>query len=210
MSWLIFYVLVMMMGQLPFDMSIPYQEDPSEPYDGYYDHFEQWVPGVINNDTWYLSAPQYTIGNVVWYAPGIMKETAGMRGMSLDGYVDGIAMMSPADIGKTAWLKRPGSIWEGPFLVVDCARRGDMFSAIYYRGEVAELGFKTAKRWGMASGKAGNWQAVIWRWDDVEVWLGDSPVAGNPIDYVWWWLLQVEFTDRWEPRPIMEGWVGES
>jgi len=185
---------------------IPRYENPQWTIDGYWHGSGVWVPGMINNETYLISAPQYAYGAVVYYAPYIMEATAAYRGYSLKDYQDGIALMSPSDLGKTVWLRRPGGDWEGPFLVVDCARRHDMFPAVYYRREIAELGFETAVAWGLAKyggkGNNGRWTALSWILDNVEVWVGDEPPdnPGRPIDYVNWWLWQIEWATKIEER----------
>jgi hypothetical protein len=113
---------------------------------------------------------------------------------SRETYIDGVALMSPSDIGETVWLKRPGGVWEGPFLVVDCAMRGDMYNVVAYRGEVVEVGWKTASKWGLGPHDGG------WRLDGVEVYIAPHPPVhgsrdaidnmplGDPVDYQKWFL----------------------
>ena len=79
-----------------------------------------------------------------------MEATAEYRGLSLEGFLDGVALMSPTDIGKTAWIRGPNG-WEGPFLVVDCAQRDDIWPIVRYRREVVEVGWETKERWGLES-----------------------------------------------------------
>ena len=138
-------------------------------YDGYWWQGEVWVPGFISLETWYRPAPRHMVGKAVFYAPGVMHATAQVRGLSLDGFLDGVSLMSPADIGRTVWLLRPGGEWEGPFLVVDCARRNDMYGILVGRDEVVEVGWDTAVRWGMGYG-----HGKPWALEGVEVWVGDQ------------------------------------
>ena len=109
--------------------------------------------------------------------------------------------MSPADIGAEVWLKPPGCDWEGPYLVVDCARRGDMWPVVNFYGEVVELGFKTAERWGMAEG---NWSAI--RWKEYGVLVSKVPPhlvdQYKIIDYPNWWLSSAKFVRVNESTPI--------
>lgn len=147
---------------------------------------------------WMTPAPQYTKGAAVWYAPGVMEATCEVRGLDLQGYVDGVAMMSPADIGKVVWIKGPLG-WEGPFLVCDCGVRGQVWEMVMDRGEVIEVGWRTAARWGLGPHEGG------WKLKGVEVFVGDvppgwhdpldnyrSPSIGAPIDYVQWFEENVE------------------
>lgn len=150
----------------------PTTNSDENPYNGYWWN-GAWVPGYISIEGWYRRAPTYSYGGAVFYAPNLMEATAAYRGYSLDGYVDGVAMMSPADIGRTVWLRRSGGEWEGPFLVVDCARRGDFWPIAVLREEVVEVGFQTAVRWGMAVGGPGWWHTRTAKISPVEVWVGE-------------------------------------
>jgi hypothetical protein len=86
-----------------------------------------------------------------------MEATAAARGLSLDGFVDGVSGTTCADLGLTYWIKGPLG-WEGPFLVVDCASRADLYGVIVHRDEVVEVGWETAYRWGM---QTGGWDVVV-------------------------------------------------
>lgn len=189
------------------------------PYNGYTWDDGSWVPGYISIETWYTRAPIYSFGGAVFYAPFVMEGTARYRGYSLDGYLDGVAMMSPADIGRTVWLKRPGGEWEGPFLVVDCARRGDMWPIAITRGEVVEVGFSTALRWGMVRGGTWSWRTVTAKIPDVEVYVGESlprwltdaafdEPSAIPVYYPGWLLDNAVFASReteHRRRPVWKG-----
>ena len=173
------------------------------PFNGYWWLKRYWVPGYISNKTWFVPAPTVSRGNATFYAPGVMEATAEYRGFDLSGYVDGVTLMSPADIGAEVWLKLPFGDWEGPFLVVDCARRGDIWPVINVYGNVIEVGFKTAERWGMVV-QHNRWKAL--RWKEYDVLVSKVPPPLNEsypiIDYVNWWLDQAEFIYVREPRPI--------
>jgi hypothetical protein len=143
--------------------------------------------------------------------------------MPLDGYLDGVALMSPADIGATVWLRRPGHEWEGPYLVVDTAARIDAYSVVTHRREIVEVGFQTALRWGMVEGGENGWHTHEWIVPDVEVlkaeslpaWADDHVDSGPisylrrvlrgataiPLNYPDWYEAMVEFSTEWEPHP---------
>ena len=53
-----------------------YAENQKSIYDGYIDHWGNFVPGYIDNDTWMTPAPTYMTGNLVFYGPYAMDATA--------------------------------------------------------------------------------------------------------------------------------------
>jgi len=154
---------------------------------------------LVTMATWKTPVPQFAQGGAVFYSPGVMETQFVYRGWDPTPYLDGVAMLSPANIGDVVWLKRICILgqssyrlcqgmtgeWEGPFLVVDCSMRGDFYSVAVIRREIVEVGWKTAKRWGMGPFDGG------WRIDDVAVWIGDQPprkdqADDTPIDYRAW------------------------
>lgn len=177
-----------------------------DPLDGYTSKIDgMWVPGYISLDTWFRPAPVLAKGAAVWYGPYAMAATAQWRGLDLTGYVGGVALMSPADIGETVWLRRPGFYrWEGPYLDVDCAMRGDEYPIIVGRGEIIEVDFYTAIRWGMVSGNAEEYTVNAWRLQGVTVFVGEYPYnpGYQPIDYPSWWARQITFTQKWQDNPL--------
>jgi len=168
--------------------------DDNDVLNGYWS-WDGWIPGYVDWQTWFRPAPIYSIGAAVYYNPGLMDATAEWRGLSLSGYEGGVALMGCGDIGKDVWLKPPGGDWEGPYLVVDCARRGDIYGCVFHRREVVEVDYRTARRWGFL-GK--------WRLDGVEVSKVNPHelVGATPTDYVSWWLDAARFTDRRRDRVI--------
>lgn len=158
------------------------------------------VPGMISNETWYTPAPDHIIGKAVWYAPYVMEATAEWRGMELDGFLGGVSLFSPEDIGEIAWLKRPNMEWEGPFLVVDASQRNHMYTTIIYVNEVVEVDFDTAERWGMVMWldvNTNSYQINDWMIRDVEVYKGlQPPVDSIPTNYSDWFLNMVTFNNE--------------
>ena len=178
------------------------------PYSGYFwaEDDRIYVPGLPTTATWFLPMPQHAIGAVLPYPQGYVEDAAERRNLSLAGFVDGIVLMSPADLGASVWLRRPGHQWEGPFLSVDAARRGDIWPIIYSRGVIAEVGFQTAVRWGMVRQDGRNeWRFVTRRLEDIEVWRGQAPpdFTDEPVGYRTWFLLEVEWARWWEPEPAV-------
>ena len=145
---------------------------------------------LVTYKTWMTGHPIYSTGAATFYAPNIMTGTARYRGLSLEGFVDGVSLMSPSDIGKSVWIKHDG-VWEGPFLNVDTAQQNHMCQAVQTRGEVVEVGYRTAQRWGMT-----DWPKVYEWKTPVEVSL-IPPVyldAYNieTVYYPEWWSNQAE------------------
>lgn len=151
------------------------------------------VPGYISNEAWWTPAPQHSYGKAVWYAPYLMNATAEWRGMSLDGFLGGVAMMSPADMGEVVWLKRPGLNWEGPYLVVDVSSRIHIWTTITKIEEIIEVDFDTAVRWGMIDSNKLSWTINEYMIRDVEVYKGLHPPfeSSIAIDYVEWFKQDV-------------------
>lgn len=131
-----------------------------------------WVPGLVSQETRFTPIPQVVTGGAVFYGPGVMEATAEYYGLDWsEDIVDGVSLLTCAEIGHKVWLKRLGFGWEGPFLVADCSQRDDLYAHVFFRKEVVEVGFKTAERWGMARGLSGKpWYKVLkWRIDGVKV-----------------------------------------
>ena len=143
---------------------------------------------LVTYNTWMTGHPTLSTGAAVFYAPGVMEATADYRRLPLDNYVDGVSLMSPTDIGATVWIRYNG-VWEGPFLSVDTAQQNHMCQAIQTRGEVVEVGYKTAERWGMT-----NWPTVHEWKVDVEVslippWRLDT-CGEDSVHFPSWWSAQ--------------------
>jgi len=156
------------------------------------------VPSLISEETWRTPAPRLIIGSATFYSPGLMEVQAPYRGLSMDGYIDGVSLMSPSDIGETVWIWRVGDTdWEGPFLNLDCSMRADMYVTVVYNREVVEVGFETAERWGMAHhiAEPPYYVADDWRLDGIMVYIGETPPDlryAMPVDYAAWFLRLVE------------------
>lgn len=156
------------------------------------------TPGMITNESWYTPAPEHIVGKAVWYAPWVMEATAEWREMSLDGFVGGVSLFSPSDIGEIVWLKRPDKAWEGPYLVVDASQRNHMYTTLTFVQEVVEVDFETALRWGMVTGEDVEYEVAEWMIREVEVWKGLEPPDAHktPVRYSDWFAERVIFDER--------------
>lgn len=189
-----------------------YCPDDSTPLNGYRDHRGYCIPGLISVDTWFAPMPEWTWGKAVFYGPGVMEATARWRGIDLSGYLDGVALPSCYHIGQTVWLRR-GKVWEGPYVVADCAGRGDMYGVAGVVGEVVEVGWQTALRWEMARFTGSRYapafgqKAVRWQ-VEVEMWIGERELHPGqlshrePVDYQSLFLQTVRFAGHHQPHPI--------
>jgi len=97
-------------------------------------------------------------GLATFYAQGVMESVAVNRGLiaETDDYGDwlrrkgltgSVALNRAGDLGRTVWLRGPDGL-EGPFMVIDCARR-DHYQDRIAQGRVVEVDWDTARRWGM-------------------------------------------------------------
>ena len=159
--------------------------DNNDPTDGYW-WYGHWVPGYLSLQSWFMPAPVHFSGKVTYYAPGLVEATAAWRGMSLDGFLDGVALMSPSDVGERVYIKFSEE-WYGPFLVVDCARRGDMWPVVVHREEAVEVGHKTATLWGLEP-----------PYPEVEV-AKDLPRGSTPIVLSEWFQEHATFGNLAHP-----------
>ena len=156
---LIILLLIGCLAYAPFPAC--QDETPSWLYDGYFWR-TYWIPGLPSYMTQYSTQPNLIVGKALFYAPFVMEATANWREMSLEGYLGGVATMTCGSLGEPVWLRRPGFNWEGPYRVVDCARRNDLYGLIVYWNDSVEVDWKTARRWGMVSGAWENWTVNEW------------------------------------------------
>lgn len=181
----------------------------SQPWDGYEDRWGNYVPGYITNDTWMTPMPEYAFGKAVFFGPYAMDATAEYRNIDYEkeGCLGGVSLMSPYNIGDKAWVKIDNE-WYGPFCVVDCAKKGDMYSIIVYREEVIEINFELAIKVGMVSEADvyGNYKVYSW-YKNVEVLINNSPYEYSfekePINYKEFFLDNLEFASGYEPRVLV-------
>jgi hypothetical protein len=180
----------------------------STPWEGYIDAWGNYVPGLITNDTWMTPMPEYVSGKMVFYGPYAMDATAEYREIDYEeeGCIGGISLMSPYNIGDKAWIK-VNNKWYGPYCVVDCAKRGDMYSIVVYREEVVEINFELAVKLGMVSQHInGNYEVYDW-FMDVEVLVNNSPYnydfKEDPVFYKEYFLNTLEFATGYEPRVLV-------
>ena len=179
-------------------------------YNGFF-WYGSWVPGYPTFETQFLRMPDVSVGSAVIYPPGVMLANAQYRGLSITGFAGEIAVPFCSEIGHTVWLKRPGHDWEGPFLVADCTKRGDLYGVIEFRDQVVEIDFDTAVRWGMAkyiSYKDSTWTMLGGRMDGVILSkIPPTEIKTQPIDLSVWFLQNVNYASQKENRNQVENYI---
>ncbi len=162
-----------------------------------------FIPGLPTYETWMEPAPIHNEGNAVWYNPEVMQEVAGNKGIVLSTMdpsspiLDGVAVMSPADVGKTVWIFR-NEAWEGPYLAIDTTNRQHMFRSIDHVEETIEISFETANRWGwIVRNEDGSIDRLnSKKIEEVEICIGPDPSVcadTEPVDYPTWWRDMARF-----------------
>lgn len=122
-------------------------------YNGYYNEFHMWIPGVVKAESQFLVMPDLVIGEAWGYGVG-----RGIHTFGDSDVVGTIVLPFCSEIGNYVWAKREGCEWEGPFRVVDCAARYDIYNVVVNRHEVAEIPRDLAIEWNMwVEGKDGYW-----------------------------------------------------
>lgn len=106
-------------------------------------------------------------GLATYYAPGLMQTVADNRSMDLTHYAGGVALNRAGDLGRTVWLEYNGEI-AGPYLVIDCSRRGEHFADRESRGYVLEVSYRQARQWRMV----GVGPAAVRVWFELPAWEG--------------------------------------
>lgn len=181
-------------------VEIPWDVDCYDlnPWNGFIDELGNCVPGIVTDEAWLAQAPSTFWGLGDTYAPGMMEWICEKHN-GCKGYLDGIALMTCGDIGKSAWLMRPGFRWSGPYLVVDCSHKRHLWHNVD-SGLVVEWGYKTTERWGTP---------VV---QGIAVHIGSKPVKGEGRGTYFrtWWMEHVaefEVID-FNPPPYYFGYRG--
>lgn len=107
--------------------------------------------------SWVQPQPELSRGLLVVYGgQQLIQANADWHGYSLHPTHDcGLASISPAMLGKLAWVSLDGIHWHGPCLVVDVTARGDALDSIFVRHEIAEISRQMAADLGFDHGAWG-------------------------------------------------------
>lgn len=121
---------------------------------------DQVLPSILAAllavSSWAEPQPAHSAGLLGLYGnDALVRANADWRGYSLVGYAFGLSAISPAMLGRVAWVRVPGGRWIGPGLVVDSVARKDAYASIYQRREIAEVSRAVAERLGFEFGAQG-------------------------------------------------------
>lgn len=154
-----------------------------------------WIPGLPTYESQFLELPDLFSGIAVFYGPNVMEGTAEYRGLSLDNYLGGVALPTCSGIGSPVWIKRIEKEWEGPYLVVDCAQRNDLYGVAVIRAEAVEVDFNTAVRWGMAEQYLDySWGILKWNEDVIVSKYPPNCILGDPVNLKEWIEPRIEYS----------------
>lgn len=112
---------------------------------------------VLAVSSWLSPEPALTSGRIYVYG----NQQLVLANFAWHGYDPapthgcGLASISPAHLGRIAWVSVDRRLWLGPCLVVDVQGRDDALDSIYRRHEIAEVDRKTAGVLGFKYGAAG-------------------------------------------------------
>lgn len=123
----------------------------------------QVITYVVTLAAWMTPMPTHTQGLIDLYGGvGLAEANAEYHGYSLDGYDCGLAVMSPADLGRTVWVRADRSPWIR-CLAVDVSARKDFYANVKIRQLIAEVDIRAANVMQFQYGKPG------------EAYVGDCP-----------------------------------
>ena len=125
---------------------------------------------------WSFPTPEPVLeGQATYMRPGLMAQVAANKSLDLTPYAGAVALNRAGDLGRVAWLQWPATktrpeLVEGPFLVIDCAQRGQHFAKREHQHRIAEVSYNLATLHGFAGvGPA-----------PVTVWFHKPPAARSP------------------------------
>lgn len=101
--------------------------------------------------------PKLSEGLIVAYGDdALMADQIAFRDYSTEGlwYGCGVAAMSPAMLGKLAWVRTTGP-WLGPCVVADVVAQHHYYRAVYLLGEVVEVPDRVRLALGFKNGAEG-------------------------------------------------------
>ena len=104
------------------------------------------LAGLINPTGWMSPTAEVEVCGAA-KRHDLVPEVAAVRGLPLDGYLGGVALMPCGHLGDEVWVDAGGG-WRGPFLVVDCAAP-EHYARRVDQGDVVEIGKREWARLGL-------------------------------------------------------------
>lgn len=149
-----------------------------------------WIPGEITLGAYLLPPPTYFSTRTLYYAQGLMEETARIKGYDMqENYC---ALLSPAAVGWRIWIRLPGQDWIPCRVVDDVARDDYWFHAVIDHSGI-EISYALAQQLGV----------IDWlnpdgsRYPALDVCATESDpngvCTGTPMDYEAWFMANVDF-----------------
>lgn len=139
------------------------------------DLFGPFLSAILAVSSWITPQPQLSIGLIGVYGNQLLVDAnAEFHGYNLGTTGGcGLSSISPAHLGKLAWISFDGYNWIGPCLGIDVVARGDAYGSIYQRHEIAEIRRSDLERFGL------EWGAIGY------IWFGVCPplVIGSAQEY---------------------------
>lgn len=147
----------------------------------------QWfVPGLISWQTYQTPSPTHFTTRALYQNPGVIEISSAYHDVNLSDVFDGVALMSPADINRTVWVRLPGGPWYKA-RSGDAAAREHLWFHVFVVHSGIELGYELAVELNAPGG--GLW--------DLEVCVTemnpDSICTGIPVDYADWFASVLHF-----------------
>ena len=177
-----------------------------QPYHGSYDDllngywFDDslqwwWNDGLPSRHTYYMPAPIHFSTRALWQSPNMIQHTAAYNGVDLSDVIDGLSLMSPADVGKTVWVRVPGGVWIRS-RNADAVWREHAIYHILYNDSGLEMGYILAEQTGVLTYRT-PYGGIGMPGVEVCVTEGDphAVCAGAPVDYSTWWESNLRFAE---------------
>jgi hypothetical protein len=170
-----------------------YDGDIADLREGYLvdDTVDLWLtPGLPSRHTYYTPSPVHFSTRALWQNRGVMQASARYNGVDLSDVAGGIALMSPTDVGRFAFVRAHGGDWTAT-RVGDTVNRLHLYYHVATVRSAVELSYELAEQLGVlgynAHGGVGAWEFEVCVSNDL------SACAGAPIPYTDWFLSVLRF-----------------
>lgn len=140
------------------------------------------------------AAPHHSKGLLVLYGnDSLAKANAEYRNYDITNFHQdcGVALMSPADLGKIVWIRLPDGSYYGPCLSIDTGARHDFYDLIYVKHEIAEVTETLAKRLRFPHGSSAQGEIYIGQcpppaWSEPREYQPKLVFSNEPTPYREW------------------------